>query len=432
MLLDTTLLQKNGDLKVKNIKLLSILFGLTLQAGAQTLEVPATTSVDQNSKFTISGISSGGFLAAQMGVIYSDKISGIGTVAGGFYFCAQNHLQDKIQASQADREGTRALFRLDPKNPIYQAVNVCMGSPREAEMTFNVVADNFKAGLIANPENIKSQKVFVYQGTQDRVVKFQMQSKLEEFYTKLGVLPDNLELVEHPRGAHNFPTDQPHNQPCITQGVPYVASCNYNAAGAILAHLLNDTTLVREKSDSLYVVTQTPTTANAPERPSSVATYGYLAASQKCLDNPSSCHLHVALHGCEMSDSFDDAFDRNYSREAAAGLVYMRTKKQLLPLSQLSYIEQKKNNYGLKKFAFTAGYMDYVEKNNLMVLFPQTWITADNYPYNPKGCWDWFGWTGRDYATNKGKEASWLMNWIQEVKTSPKSFITKKAELRER
>ena len=38
---------------------------------------------------TVSGLSSGGFMAAQMHFIYSEKFSGAGIISGGPYFCAQ-------------------------------------------------------------------------------------------------------------------------------------------------------------------------------------------------------------------------------------------------------------------------------------------------------------------------------------------------------
>ena len=101
----------------------------------------------------------------------------------------------------------------------------------------------------------------------------------------------------------------------------------------------------------------------------------------------------------------------------------MRTKAETLPFSTLPYLEQRVPRMGALKFARDAGYLDYVEKNNLIVLFPQTWIGVDNYPLNPKGCWDWYGWTGRDYATRKGSEVKWLMSWIEEIRKNPKSFI---------
>lgn len=42
---------------------------------------------------TVSGISSGGFMAVQMHVIYSDHFSGAGVVAGGPFYCAQDNVE---------------------------------------------------------------------------------------------------------------------------------------------------------------------------------------------------------------------------------------------------------------------------------------------------------------------------------------------------
>ena len=39
-------------------------------------------------------------------------------------------------------------------------------------------------------------------------------------------------------------------------------------------------------------------------------------------------------------------------------------------------------------------------QNNMIVLYPQA-ISA-HLPYNPKGCWDWWGYCGIDYASKPG------------------------------
>ena len=39
---------------------------------------------------TISGISSGGFMAVQMHVAFSETFKGVGVIAGGPYYCAKN------------------------------------------------------------------------------------------------------------------------------------------------------------------------------------------------------------------------------------------------------------------------------------------------------------------------------------------------------
>lgn len=62
------------------------------------------------SKPTISGISSGAFMAVQMATIYSSQFSGLGTVAGGFFYCAKNHLQEKIWEGDLTFLGSKNLF----------------------------------------------------------------------------------------------------------------------------------------------------------------------------------------------------------------------------------------------------------------------------------------------------------------------------------
>ena len=42
----------------------------------------------QSKEFSVSGISSGAFMAVQMGVAFSKDIVGLGAIAGGPYYCA--------------------------------------------------------------------------------------------------------------------------------------------------------------------------------------------------------------------------------------------------------------------------------------------------------------------------------------------------------
>ena len=65
------------------------------------------------------------------------------------------------------------------------------------------------------------------------------------------------------------------------------------------------------------------------------------------------CRLHVALHGCEQTrEQVGDAFAQH------------------------------------------AGYLPWAAANGIVVLFPQVKTTLAN----PKGCFDWWGYTGVDYA----------------------------------
>lgn len=384
-------------------------------------------------KLTISGISSGGFMAAQMAVIYSDQFSGVATVAGGVYYCAQNTFQENI-----NKYGVRALLNfgvsatnlLDnsvgpmPTNPLYQALGVCMAHPershgsekinpqRRTPMSLDFLKPLQEQKLIAPLLNIAQQRVLIYQGEEDNVVRPAMADKLQEFYGRLGVDRKAIKVLKAKGAAHNFPTDRTDGIDCNTEKVPYLANCQRDLAGEILNHVVRRP-LNRVQADPahLYQVRQ-------PAAPSSVASYGYLYANDYCLRNPNQCDLHVALHGCKMSDSYDEAFQKLYEAKIQ--------RTNLLTLQDYE-MRMSSPRMGARKFAQYAGYAEYAEAsaNRLMVYFPQTQITRDNYPENPKGCWDWYGWTGEYYATNRGIETSWLMAQIRKVREKPTSLILK-------
>ncbi len=402
----------------------------------------------QARNITISGISSGGFMASQMATIYSDQIAGVAIVAGGVFYCAENIFQenmleygpsayfnygitsdgilkivDPLQIIPITAGSSKSYMEPLPSNPLYQALGVCMGHPEKTHqadllkdgtnrpMNLNFLNDFSSQGLIANTSNISNQRVLIYQGSNDETVRAGMADKLQEFYTRLGVSNANLKMVLS-QGNHNFPTERENGIPCDEAKPPYIANCKIDLAGQILAHLLNRN-LIQAKFNSrnLHVVAQ-------KDGPSSVATYGYLYANPLCLNNPAACDVHVALHGCKMSDSFDKDFQTAY--EAKVQLTRV--------LGIQSYeLNARSPKMGALTFAKEAGYGEYAEasENHLMIFFPQTQITTDNYPDNPNGCWDWYGWTGKNYATNQGSEPSWLMNQIKLIKKNPKALLLK-------
>jgi len=418
----------------------------------------SSTFSQEKSKLTISGISSGGFMANQMATIYSSEFSGVGTVAGGFYYCAEDYLPKKIK-QDANTIGTTNLFLFEPTskmisdtlnpfiifqganpqtwfrpqkgNPIYRSVAVCMGEPDKAQLELSYLKKNEDHHLVDPLFNLRDQKAYIFQGQSDSVLNSKMQNKLKDHYLAVGLKEENI-LLEVGEGSHNFPTDRTDGIDCGSEEVPYVSSCGLNVAGNILKHLIGKEMKRGEVNRAhIYIVDQTQLqNFNKPEeewaQPSpSIAPYGYLYASDKCLQAPGACQLHVALHGCKMSDSYQESFQTQYQNQVNAyKILSMRTKKDWRGFyNVLPSIEDKVNQYGLLKFVLDSGYGEYADGNDLMILFPQTWITENNYPYNPKGCWDWFGWTDENYATKNGAETKWLMPFIRSIAENPKAHI---------
>lgn len=389
------------------------------------------SQISNAAQITVSGISSGGFMAAQMATIYSDRISGVATVAGGVFYCAQNHFQEKLtqygsSSYLAFGVASKDFFtkRVEPLeiNPIYQSVGVCMETPEKAHdggngpMNLEFMKEFESQGLIAPIKNISRQKVFIYQGKDDDVLRPGMAAKLKEFYERMGVAPLSLKVILR-QGGHNFPTDREDGIRCDEEKVPYIANCKWDLAKEILQHTLGRK-LERAKfnADHLHIVSQS-------EAPVSLHTYGYFYASEFCMKHPGACDLHVAFHGCKMSDDYDDNFQKMF--ESKINLSHILTVQDYELRARIPQM-------GAKIFAEKSGYAEYAEsdKNRLMVYFPQTRITTENYPANPKGCWDWYGWTGAEYPTNKGSEASWLIKQLEIMKSNPKSLITEKKDSR--
>lgn len=408
--------------------------------------------------YTISGISSGGFMAQQMATIYSLSVEGVATIAGGYYFCALDYLPKKIEQ---DRQtiGEQNLFLYEPSNkalsdslnplvifsgeinpvtwfkpsvgnPIYQAVSECMLNPDNTKINYSYIKKNVGKNLIDHTDHIKDQKVLIFHGKKDSVLDSKMQNKLISFYQHFNLPKENLRVIKG-KGSHNFPISEKKGIDCNKEDVPYLGNCQYDLAFEILSHLdqiSNEKNEINE--NNLFMIDQTLTNENKvremkkfKQPTASIAPYGYLYASDECLNNPRSCKLHVALHGCKMSDSYNDEFQQSYQTQVQNTKDLHVKKNALNKLLGKVSIEDKTNRYGLLKFVLDSDFLKYAEKNHLILLFPQTWITEKNYPYNPKGCWDWFGWTNDKYATNDGIETKWMIEWIKKVSANPKDFL---------
>lgn len=77
----------------------------------------------------------------------------------------------------------------------------------------------------------------------------------------------------------------------------------------------------------------------------------------------------------------------------------------------------------LRQFIDLAGWREAIKNKPIVILFPQTYISEKNYPFNPSGCWDWFGWTGSGYSTKLGQETSWLMHFLDQFSKNPRTFL---------
>ncbi|AYG70687.1 PHB depolymerase family esterase [Rhizobium sp. CCGE531] len=330
-------------------------FSLLLLTGvAQTQALPKL-KIDRNA-ISVSGLSSGAFMASQLQVAYSSSFMGAGIVAGGPYFCAMGNLT---------------------------YTGICMGQvprvPPNPAMLFAAAETSSRIGAIDPLSNLESKKIYIFSGTADTIVKQSAVDASVQFF-KLARVPDsNLAYVSNYPAGHSF-VSKVFGNLCPTNATPYINECvndppntandnNYDQAGAILQFIygkLNQpaakpTGKLRAFDQKLY---------GAANPVSSMADVGHVFIPDSCGKPRANCKLHVSIHGCRQSQQSigDDWYTKLYL-----------------------------NNWA--------------DTNGIIVLYPQV-NKSFRRPYNPRGCWDWWGFTGSNYAIKGAVQMDAIMKMI--------------------
>lgn len=332
-------------------------FGGVALASAQT-SAPLPALGARLDGLTVSGISSGGYMAIQFAVAHSQLVTGVGALAGGPYDCAEGSM--------------------------WRAVNHCMSPtwgarPPDPARTRERIQHHARAGLIDPPEALRDDRVWLLSGDADRTVDRTVVDALAAFYRS--ALPaDKLRVVALPDAGHamiSVADDAPNA--CPTSEPPFINRCgDFDAAGELLTHLLGPLAPRREAPEgTLLAFPQASFTALAPFE-LSLGDTGYAYVPRAC--GAGGCRVHVAFHGCRQS----------------AQQIGVR-------------------------FVQGAGYNEWAEDNRLIVLYPQTvprngfaWGSL-RWVYNPKGCWDWWGYTDSRYATRDGAQIQAVRAMLEQL-----------------
>jgi poly(3-hydroxybutyrate) depolymerase len=297
------------------------------------------------SRTTISGLSSGAYMATQMHVAYSSSIHGCGVFAGGPYHCAQGSLTT--------------------------ATTFCMDSLVGPDVASLIKYTDKQSGVaIDDTKNLTSQRAYLVSGSKDTVVSTKVVQDLSDYYVNYGV---DVHFNKLTGAEHCQPTDNPKEGECSYLGSPYINYCDFDGAGAALQFIYHDT-LNGRQTGALSGQVLNYSQADFGGKEIGLAPTGYLFVPAECAAGQT-CGLHVAFHGCQMSYDF-------------IGLDYVND----------------------------AGYNRWADTNNLIVLYPQTVATKELSLYNPKGCWDWWGFTdSKTYDLRDGPQMKAVWNMMNRV-----------------
>lgn len=264
---------------------------------------------------TVSGISSGAYMAQQFHMAYSSVVSGSGIVAGGPYFCAKNQITDALNRCMKTGMGL-------------PSVSQSVSEAKRAE----------GAGEIDSLNNLLHAKVYVLSGTQDQTVLPAVGQVLVNSFSEFGVPAKNILFVNDLKVGHAFPTESFGN-PCPTASQPpYLSQCGRDVAGEILQHLAGPLVAKRNPvSSSFRSYEQLTGVAMDDEEKAniSLAKTGYAYVPKEC--ESGACPIHVAFHGCQQTYAdIKDTFIKNagYNSWAESNrmiILYPQAIKSFVP-----------------------------------------------------------------------------------------------------
>ena len=243
-------------------------------------------------------------------------------------------------------------------------------------------------GAIDNPTALKKHRVYVFGSKLDGTVYFPVTAALMDFYREH--LPKGQYLFDrHKSAAHAFISPfAPRKNACERAKLPpYVNHCGgFDTAKNIFEHIYGANGEIAppekypEKPEigTLYAFPQGEFT---PAKPAaiSLAETGYLYVPKNC--EPGNCRLMLALHGCGQNAALiADAFLR------------------------------------------TSGLIQWAATNRTIVLFPQVAErlgyspSTNNTILNPYACWDWWGYTTKDFVSKDAPQLKTLHKMVQRLR----------------
>lgn len=168
---------------------------------------------------TVSGLSSGGYMAVQFHVAYSGLVKGAGVLAAGPFYCARGNVATAL--TDCTTPGTL--------------------NPPDVGYSIRVTGDYAARAEIDATSFLADSRVWLFSGTKDVTVYPIVVERLFDYYRHY-VNPANIVFERSLPAAHAMITDD-YGHPCGYSGDGnnpndiFINNCGYDAAGRLLAHL---------------------------------------------------------------------------------------------------------------------------------------------------------------------------------------------------
>jgi poly(3-hydroxybutyrate) depolymerase len=350
---------------------------MLLCASASAAERLRSYPVDP-AQVSVSGLSSGAFMANQLHIAHSADIMGAALIAGGLYGCAVLHSTD---------DGVEALAS--------QAGGPCMSTPfllEDVAFYADLVRTLAGKAEIDSPSNLAHSRIYIFSGGSDSVVSSQTVEKGRDLYASLGVPTANIVFEDHSgpaaKAGHSWVTKS-FGGKCSANKEPYINDCAYDQAGAELKAIYGPDLKPPAAAASGRIVAfdQTEFVAGRAARANGLSDAGFLYVPNDCEPGAQAlCRLHIVLHGCQQSSDLLGA-----------------------------------------EFYTRIGVNEWADSNRIIVLYPQAHATTvAELPAtagltalidaNPYGCWNWWGYAEDPrYLTKNGVQIGAIWSMVRRI-----------------
>lgn len=283
-----------------------------LGAMAQVVTLPSL----KTSQLSVSGLSSGGFMAVQFDVAFSASVIGAGIVAGGPYYCARANVGTATTVCSCTG---------------FLSCQVTPGGTGVADL-ITITSQNAASGAIDPTASLASHRIWLFSGTADTLVPPAVMGDLETYYRNY-IPAAQIRFKRDLHAQHAMPTDF-YGNGCTTLGAPYINNCAYDAAGELLQWIYGSLTPKASNTPAGTFI-QFNQSEFLPSH--GLAATGYLYLPPGCEGVAAACRLHVVFHGCKQDP-------------ATVGETYVRN----------------------------AGYNGWADSNRIVILYPQAASTLMN------------------------------------------------------
>ncbi|MCV6638566.1 poly(3-hydroxybutyrate) depolymerase [Candidatus Albibeggiatoa sp. nov. NOAA] len=349
-------------------------------------------------QISLSGLSSGGFMTTQLHVAYSKRFMGAGVLAAGPFYCAGSY---ETNSYMINAETTCM-------NPI---MNFMGPDGRQLYRKAQVFADR---GDIDSLDNLKDDRVYIFTGKSDDTVKSSVVEQTKVFYEAAGISEDCIHYDDSVDAGHAILTENLFDHECSVTEPPYINQAGFFHSHHLLEQIynrdgqtLNAPTVeacgqVISFNQHEFIRAQFKDESKKEQdrmvKLSSMSEFGF-AYIPSGLD-PKTCRIHIVFHGCEQG-----------------------------------YTEIGSDYF------LTTGYNQMAATNNMIVLYPQVEKSAVE-PFNPKGCWDFWGYSSvnpwePNFYTQDAIQMKAVIGMLDRLTSTPKNdakeqTTTSKANTRQR